>query len=100
MNLAVSTLSLACQGGLTCEHALDLLASGGQLVDVRSPSEFSRDALPGAINIPVESLNYDHRLLSREKPVIVYGAREFRSSRAARLLAGQGFQRIYHLGES
>ncbi|MGB5442824.1 MAG: rhodanese-like domain-containing protein [Gammaproteobacteria bacterium] len=99
VNLAARTLSLACQGGLSSEHALDLLASGGQLVDVRSPADFSRDALPGALNLPIESLSYDHRLLSRERPVIVYGASEFRSTRAARLLAGQGFQRIFHLGE-
>ena len=100
MNLAVKTLSLACQGGLSSEHALDLLASGGQLVDVRSPADFSRNALPGALNIPIESLCYEHRLLSRERPVIVYGASEFRSGRAARLLAGHGFQRIFHLGEN
>ncbi|NOR40964.1 MAG: rhodanese-like domain-containing protein [Gammaproteobacteria bacterium] len=76
-----------------------MLASGGQLVDVRSAKDFSRYSLPGAVNIPVESLSYEHRLLSREQPVIVYGASEFRSSRAARLLAGKGFQRIYHLGD-
>ena len=99
MNLAIQTVALACTGALSAEHARHLLASGGQLVDVRSPADFSRGALPGALNIPVESLSYDHHLLSREQPVIVYGASEFRSSRAARLLAGHGFQRIYHLGK-
>jgi rhodanese-related sulfurtransferase len=29
--------------------------------------------------------------------VIVYGASEVHSARAARLLAGKGFSRIYHL---
>ena len=98
MNLAVLTVTRACEEALPPEHAWDLLASGGQLVDVRSPADFSRGALPGALNIPVETLSYEHRLLSREQPVIVYGASEFHSSRAARLLAGKGFQRIYHLG--
>ncbi len=99
MNLAVQTLTRACKEALSCGHVRDLLASGGQLVDVRSTADFSRDSLPGAVNIPVESLSYEHRLLSREQPVIVFGANEFRSSRAARLLAGKGFQRIYHLGD-
>ena len=99
MNLAVETLTRACKEALSSEHVRDLLARGGQLVDVRSPKDFSRCSLPGAVNIPVESLGYEHRLLSREQPVIVYGASEFRSGRAARLLAGKGFQRIYHLGD-
>ncbi len=98
MNLAVQTVIQVCREAVSPELVRDLLASGGQLVDVRSPADFSRDALPGALNIPVESLSYEHRLLCREQPVIVYGASEFRSSRAARLLAGHGFQRIYHLG--
>jgi rhodanese-related sulfurtransferase len=95
--LAIHTVSRACTGALSAEHACHLLASGGQLVDLRSPADFRRGALPGALNIPVEALSYEHRLLSREQPVIVYGASEFRSSRAARLLAGKGFSRIYHL---
>ena len=99
MNLAIQMLDRACQDGLSSEHALDLLASGGQLIDVRSPTDFSRDALPGALNIPIESLSYEHRQLSREKPVIVYGASEFRSSCAARLLAGKGFNHIYYLAK-
>ena len=99
MNLAIQTLNPARQGGLSSDHALDLLASGGQLVDVRSPTDFIRGALPGALNIPIESLSYEHRLLSREKPVIVYGANEYRSGRAAHLLAGKGFSRIYYLAD-
>ena len=99
MNLAVQTLTRACKETLSSRHVRDLLACGGQLVDVCSTADFSRDSLPGAVNIPVESLSYEHRLLSREQPVIVFGANEFRSSRAARLLAGKGFQRIYHLGD-
>jgi rhodanese-related sulfurtransferase len=100
MNLAAQTLTRACKEALSSEHVRGLLASGGQLVDIRSVADFSRDSFPGSVNIPVESLSYGHRLLSREQPVIVYGASEFLSSRAAHLLAGKGFLRIYHLGDS
>lgn len=100
MNLAAQTLTRACKEALSSEHVRDLLASGGQLLDIRPAADFSRDSLPGSVNIPVETLSYGHRLLSREQPVIVYGASEFLSSRAAYLLAGKGFLRIYHLGDS
>ncbi len=100
MHLAVQTLRKAGTGSLTPECAEDLLASGGQLVDVRSPAEFQRDALPGALNLPIESLCYEHRRLNVARPVIVYGASKVRSARAAHLLAGHGFLRIYHLVDS
>ena len=34
----------------------DLRASGYQLIDVRTPSEFGRGTIPGAINIPVDEI--------------------------------------------
>jgi len=97
VSLAIQTLSRAMSGTLSPEHAEDLLAHGGQLLDVRPPADFRRYCLPGALNIPVDSLCYEHRRLNSRRPVIVYGASEVRSARAARLLAGKGFSRIYHL---
>lgn len=100
MSLAIQTLCRAMAGTLSAEHAEDLLARGGQLIDVRSPADFRRYRLPGALNIPVDSLCYEHHRLNSRHPVIVYGASEARSARAARLLAGKGFSRIYHLAAS
>ena len=80
------------------DMAEQLLAGGGQLVDVRSPVDFGRDALPGALNLPVDALAWEFRRLNRCSPVILCGASEFRSKRAACLLAGEGFSRIYYLG--
>jgi rhodanese-related sulfurtransferase len=97
MNLALQTLALAGRETLTGAVAAQLLASGGQLVDVRSPEDFRRDALPGALNLPVEALSHDFRHLDRQEAVLVYGAHPVACVRAARLLAGQGFLRIYHL---
>ena len=97
MSLAIQTVCRAGAGTLSPERAKDLLASGGQLVDVRSPADFRRHRLPGALNFPIDSLCYEHRQLNSRRPVIVYGASEVRSARAARLLAGKGFSRIYHL---
>jgi rhodanese-related sulfurtransferase len=86
-------------GTLSTEHAEDLLACGGQLLDVRPPADSRRHRLPGALNIPVDSLCYEHKRLNSRRPVNVYGASEVRSARAARLLAGKGFSHIYHLAD-
>ena len=100
MTLAIQTVCRATAGALSPECAEELLSSGGQLVDVRSPAEFQRDALPGALNLPIDSLCYEHRRLNSARPVIVCGASRVRSTRAAHLLAGHGFLRIYHLAGS
>ena len=97
MSLAIQTVCRAMSGTLTLERAEYLLACGGQILDIRSPEDFSRHRFPGALNIPVDSLCYEHKRLNSRRPVIVYGTSEVRSARAARLLAGKGFSRIYHL---
>jgi rhodanese-related sulfurtransferase len=100
VSLAIQTVCRAMSGTLSPAHAEDLLACGGQLLDVRSPADCRRQRLPGALNIPVDSLCYEHKRLNSRRPVIVYGASEVRSAHAARLLAGKGFSRIYHLAAS
>ena len=97
MRFALQTVCRAAAGTLSPEGVKALLAKGGQLIDVRSPSEFLEHSLPGAINLPVDSLCYEHRRLDHRRPVIVTGASKVRCVRAARLLAGKGFSRIYHL---
>ena len=100
MNLAIQTLYQANTGTLSFEGVEDLLASGGQLVDIRSPADFRRSAMHGAVNLPVDALSHDFGQLDKQEPVILYGATEgVKCSRAARLLAGKGFLRIYHFSE-
>lgn len=97
MQLAARTLALATRESLSRDRALELVACGGQLVDLRSPEASRRDTLPGAVNLPVDALCYEHRKLNSRRPVIVCGASKVHTSRAARLLAGKGFSAIYHL---
>lgn len=50
-----------------------LVAAGAQLVDVLPPDEYAEAHLPGALNLPLPTL--DRRRvarLQRERPVIVY----------------------------
>jgi rhodanese-related sulfurtransferase len=97
MNLAAQTLQLAGRETLSPDSAKSLLARGGQLVDVRAPADFNRYALPGALNLPVDALSHDFGLLDKREPVILCGMHGVACVRAARLLAGKGFSRIYHL---
>ncbi len=97
MKLALETLQLAGREGLSAELAGRLLAHGGRLVDIRSPADFLRGALPGSLNLPMDALCYDFTFLDKHKPVILCGNQGVACVRAARLLAGQGFERIYFL---
>ncbi len=50
-----------------------LLDEGAQLVEVLPREEFEEEHLPGAINIPLKTLDAETtRRLERERPVIVY----------------------------
>ena len=45
----------------------------GQLVEVLPPDEYDDEHLPGAINVPLKTLDREtSRQLDRERPVIVY----------------------------
>ena len=98
MNLALQTLQRANGESLSPAFCKNLVAHGGQLVDIRSPADFRRGTLPGALNLPLDALAYDYGQLDKREPVILYGSTgEVQCSRAARLLAGRGFSRIYRL---
>ncbi len=100
MRFAADALRRAGQGTLSAELARDLLAEGGQLVDLRAPYSFHSNAMPGAVNLPVEALGHDYRLLDKREPVIVCGAGVIDCVRAARMLAGQGFAQVYRMEAS
>ena len=82
------------------EEIRALLAEGDALLlDVRTPREFSANAIDGATNIPVQRL--DERLAevgAKDKPVAVYCRSGSRSGRAARMLEAAGYEAVYDLG--
>ena len=55
-------------------HALQqLVQQGAQLVDVLAMREYEREHIPGAINIPLKTLNQETgKRLDSRKPVITY----------------------------
>ena len=97
MDHVIHSLKPAGRESLSPVLARRLLAQGGQLVDVRSPADFVRGALPGAVNLPMDAISWRYRSLKRWQPVILYGNSVAHCRRAAGLLAGEGFSRIYYL---
>jgi rhodanese-related sulfurtransferase len=76
-----------------------LVAQGrAQLVEVLPSSEYKKEHLPKAINVPLETLSADTvRHLRKDQAVIVYGANYEcdMSARAAWRLESMGFQEVY-----
>ncbi len=61
-----------------------------QLVDIRTPDEIIMGTLPGAINLPLDTLRDNIDKISDEKPVIILCAIGLRGYVATRLLLGAG----------
>ncbi len=74
------------------------VAAGALLLDVRSETEFKSGAIPGAKNIPVQSLASRLGELEPARPVVVYCASGIRSASAASLLKRRGFSEVHDLG--
>lgn len=55
------------------EEAQRLIEEGAQVVEVLPPQEFEDEHLPGAVNIPLKTLDAaTTKQLDRDRPVIVY----------------------------
>ena len=73
-------------------HELDdALADGWTLVDVRSPGEFRRGQIPGAVNISVDELR-DNAETFRDKKVLVHCQVGLRGHVACSLLGNLGIE--------
>lgn len=76
---------------VTGAEARSLVAAGAQLVDVRTPEEFSEGHLDGARNVPVDDLASHLTELPRDRTLVVYCRSGHRSARAAATLRSAGF---------
>lgn len=68
------------------------VAQGAVWLDVRYPSEYRFDRLPGAQNLPLNEVRNSFPVLDRGREYIVYCQSGRRSSAAAFLLAQRGFR--------
>ncbi len=63
-----------------------------QLIDVREPNEFDNGHILGARNIPLTQIKMRQSEIRKDKPVYLYCANGFRSTRAAAMLKKHGCQ--------
>jgi rhodanese-related sulfurtransferase len=71
----------------------------GQLLDVRTPSEFNNGHIKGAENIDFTGSDFKEKVakLDREKPVLIYCHSGNRSGKASLILKELGFKEVYDL---
>lgn len=68
------------------------VAKGGQWIDVRYPSEYQYDRLPGALNIPLGEVRNALKVLDPTREYVVYCQTGRRSSAAAFILMQRGIK--------
>jgi rhodanese-related sulfurtransferase len=73
-------------------EARERVARGAVWLDVRYPSEYRYDRLPGAINVPLNEVRNSFPVLEPSREYIVYCQSGRRSSAAAFLFAQRGFK--------
>jgi len=71
---------------------LERAARGATWIDVRYPSEYRYDRLPGALNVPLNEVRNSFAVLEPSREYLVYCQSGRRSSAAAFLLAQRGFR--------
>ena len=77
---------------LSFRDAVQKVGAGALWLDVRYPSEYQYDKLPGAINVPLAEVRNMFSVLHRSREYVVYCQSGRRSAAAAFLFAQRGFR--------
>lgn len=77
---------------VTMSEAEQIVAGGGQWLDVRLPSEFENQHMEGALNIPLYFIRLKINTLDQKKKYVVCCDTGRRSSAGAYILSERGFQ--------
>ncbi len=67
------------------------------MLDVRTEAEYELGAVPGSVNVPVDSLRDEIDTLDKTKPYIVYCKVGIRAYIACRILMQNGFENVRNL---
>ena len=95
VNMAGYVASNVAEGLIDIFHLDEIPQIGvkqGFLLDVRTANEFSRGAIPNAVNIPVDELREHLDELPKDRTIYVYCQIGLRGYIASRILAAHGFQ--------
>lgn len=79
-------------------RAKELVAAGARVLDVRSPSETATGIIPGALLVPIDSLEARLRELPKdERAWVVYCSAGGRSAAACEFLSHAGYSSLHNL---
>ena len=94
LDARTSTICCAsrCCGASRFAQAAEKVRRGALWLDVRYPSEYQYDKLPGAINVPLAEVRNMFAVLDRSKEYVAYCQSGRRSAAAAFLFAQRGFK--------
>ncbi len=105
--LGLGGLFFVTQGKSTAPSAPSLsmqsiqndVSSGGQLIDVRTPAEYTSGHIDGALNLSLQDMQAGKiPTASKDKPIYVYCHSGNRSSQATVILKSAGYQNVIDLG--
>jgi rhodanese-related sulfurtransferase len=82
---------------LNVQEAKDKIDNGAQIIDVRTPGEYSGGHVPGSINIPHMSILAQKEKLAADKQLVFICQVGQRSALACEFAAAAGFKDLYNV---
>ncbi|MBL7846951.1 MAG: rhodanese-like domain-containing protein [Cyclobacteriaceae bacterium] len=77
-----------------------LIQEGAMVLDVRTPAEFEKGHIAGAINIPIEQLRANmNQLVNKHRVIIACCTDGSKSWYAKNLLDANGYRSVYNAGD-
>lgn len=96
--LLVTGCSSGSYSDVTVDKAKEMIDSGEvEVIDVRTPEEFSAGHIPDAKLIPVQVIDGMLSELDKEKSYLIVCRSGNRSAEASAILADNGFKKIYNM---
>jgi phage shock protein E len=69
------------------------------VIDVRTPAEYAEEHYPGAVNIPVDKIQFEiDDIKKMPAPIVLYCKSGTRSAYAFNILKENGLNEIYNVG--
>lgn len=75
-----------------------LVQAGAQIIDVRTPAEFSNGHVPNSMNIPLTLLSKRIVKVGKDRQIILCCASGMRSATAKSTLLSMGYRHVYNGG--
>ncbi len=76
----------------------EIINQGAFLVDVRTPAEFAEGSVAGAVNIPLNILEFELDKFKGKENIVVFCLSGGRSGQAKMILNQNGFQNVTNGG--